>query len=216
MKYGIISADIINSTNLTVEELQNLRKAFALFFDEWGENLHFWGRIVRGDFLEVCVSEPKYLLRIALSLKCIAKSANVHNGKNTSLFKIYGLRMATCIGNMDVVNQKDDLLSGEAITLSGRKVDEKAPINRGTLTMLLGEGLNSQGEDAIASLCDAVINGCTSKQCIILTKKLQSLEDKQIAESLNISQSAVSQQSSAINWNAIEKALKYFESLTWN
>ncbi len=216
MKYGIISADVINSTKLTVEELQNLRKTFELFFGEWGEKLHFWGRIVRGDFLEICVSEPKNLLRIALMLKCIAKSADVHNGKETTLFRANGLRIAISVGAMDVVNQEADLLSGEAITLTGRKVDAKAAVSKGTLTMLLGEGLTNHGEDAIASLCDAVINRCTSKQSFILTKKLQFVGDTQIAATLGITKSAVSQHIAAANWNAIEKALNYFESLTWN
>jgi hypothetical protein len=50
----------------------------------------------------------------------------------------------------------------------------------------------------------------TSKQCEILYYKLLGLNEDAIADILKIRQSAVNQHSTNVGWNAIERAVKYY------
>lgn len=54
---GVIVADIISSTSLSLEQLISLREELQNFIDEYvgwfkEHGCVFWGRVVRGDMLE--------------------------------------------------------------------------------------------------------------------------------------------------------------------
>lgn len=64
--------------------------------------------------------------------------------------------------------------------------------------------------NTVLGLIDVLISKATSKQCEILYYKLLGLNEDAIAEKLKIRQPAVNQHSTSVGWNAIERAVKYF------
>ena len=116
-----ISADLVSSTSLSVEELTLLQSEIRHFLDELSKNSQGsnWGRLFKGDSVEIYLLDPNEALRIALLLKALVKKAPVslQSNKNVkrTLFRKYGIRLAIGIGEMRVADQKKDILDGEAI-----------------------------------------------------------------------------------------------------
>jgi hypothetical protein len=82
------------------------------------------------------MKEPKDSLRVALLIKTLVKmmvlekSSNYAIEKKRLLFKKYGVRLAIGIGSMRTVNIQQGILDGEAIYLSGRKIDDQRSRNK--------------------------------------------------------------------------------------
>jgi len=61
-------------------------------------------------------------------------------------------------------------------------------------------------------LIDTILSRCSPKQCEVIFNKLLELSEKDLSVKLNRNQSTISQHSTAAGWNAIEKAVNYFEN----
>ena len=75
MVRATISADIVSSTSLSVEELMLLQSEIRHFLDELAEKSQGknWGRLFKGDSVEIFLLDPRKALRIALLLKALVK-----------------------------------------------------------------------------------------------------------------------------------------------
>lgn len=227
MPNATISADIVSSTSLSVEELTLLQSEIRHFLDELSENSHGsdWGRLFKGDSVEIFLFDPHKALRIALLLKALVKKAPVSlkSNKNAkrSLFRKYGIRLAVGVGEMRVADQKNDILDGEAIYNSGRLLEsqkkttkDKPSIKRSLFFGSKDVVLSSQ-MDVILGLLDAILKEMTIRQSEILYYKLLGSNEEEIASKLSIKQSAVNQQSNSFSWSSIESAVNYFERLNF-
>ena len=65
----------------------------------------------------------------------------------------------------------------------------------------------------ILGFIDVLMSKATSKQCEVVYHKLLGMSEDAIAEKLSIRQSAVNQHSTNAGWNAIERSVKYFNTL---
>lgn len=227
MPNATISADIVSSTSLSVEELTLLQSDIRHFLDELSVNSQGsdWGRLFKGDSVEIFMLDPHKALRIALLLKALVKKAPVSlkSNKNAkrSLFRKYGIRLALGVGEMRVADQKNDILDGEAIYNSGRLLEiqkkttkDKPSIKRSLFFGSKDAGLSSQ-MDVILGLLDAILKEMTIRQSEILYYKLLGANEEEIASKLSIKQSAVNQQSNSFSWSSIESAVNYFEKLNF-
>ena len=227
MPNATISADIVSSTSLSVEELTLLQSDIRHFLDELSVNSQGsdWGRLFKGDSVEIFMLDPHKALRIALLLKALVKKAPVSlkSNKNAkrSLFRKYGIRLALGVGEMRVADQKNDILDGEAIYNSGRLLEsqkkttkDKPSIKRSLFFGSKDAGLSSQ-MDVILGLLDAILKEMTIRQSEILYYKLLRSNEEEIASKLSIKQSAVNQQSNSFSWSSIESAVNYFEKLNF-
>ena len=130
MVRATISADIVSSTSLSVEELTLLQSKIRRFLDELSEKSQGknWGRLFKGDSVEIFLHDPHEALRVALLLKTLVKKT-FSWGKETNvrreLFRKYGIRLAIGIGEMRIANQKQDVLDGDAIYYSGRLLEKQ-------------------------------------------------------------------------------------------
>ena len=227
MLNATISADIVSSTSLSVEELTLLQAEIRHFLDELSDNSqgNDWGRLFKGDSVEIFLLDPRKALRIALLLKALVKKAPVSlksnkNAKRT-LFRKYGIRLAIGIGEMRVADQKNDILDGEAIYNSGRLLEsqqktakDKPSIKRSLFFGSNDAVLNAQ-MDVILGLLDAILKEMTTRQSEILYYKLLGANEEEIASKLSIKQSAVNQQSNSFSWPSIESVVNYFEKLNF-
>ena len=108
MLNATISADIVSSTSLSVEELTLLQTEIRHFLDQLSDNSqgNDWGRLFKGDSVEIFLLDPRKALRIALLLKALVKKAPIslksNNEAKRMLFRKYGIRIAIGIGAMRV------------------------------------------------------------------------------------------------------------------
>jgi hypothetical protein len=227
MNKAALSGDIIASTSMSVDERLLLINKIKDLFGQLEKKYNFYGRVVKGDYIECYIDEPKFALRIALIIKCFIKSISGNSGEfekeNTEsrdkYFKIYGVRIAIGIGNIEKFDRDKGIIEGEAISFSGRIISsenthstDRVVIKNTLFIQTANQDWNKEFE-AVLMLIDNIIAKNTANQCKIITEKLSGESEEQIAVQLNITQSAVNQRSKAGGWNAIEKAVERFESV---
>lgn len=218
MMYAAISADIVSSTALSIDETIVLKQRIEdLFLLLEGRYPGFWGRLIKGDYIECLLPSAKDALRVALLLKTCIKSFPVHDTKGKKLFQTYGVRMALGLGNMRLVDREQGIMDGEAIYLSGRTLNAM-PVSNKQITFLIG-ATNKPQESALRTvgiLIDALLNNATSRQCEVLYYKLLAKNEQEIANILGINQSGVNQHSTSAKWYCIEETLNFWEQLNFS
>ena len=225
MNSSTISADIVSYTSLAVEDkrkLEGLIKKLLTELTEKYEVYGFFGRVVQGDYIECAMNSPVHALRVALLLKTLVKSYELEGShkaiKRTKYFKEYGIRIAIAVAPLSLLDQKNGIIDGEAIYLSGRAIKEMSTSNKQKVIIKNSMFFCSSNKDeqdkfdTIISLIDTIFSKCSSKQCEVIHYKLMDFSEKELSIELNRNQSTISQHSTAAGWNAIEKAVKYFEN----
>ncbi|MBQ8867541.1 MAG: RNA polymerase subunit sigma-70 [Bacteroidaceae bacterium] len=212
--YATISADIVSSTSLseveTIELKQHIEEQLKML-----ETLYpgFWGRLIKGDYIECVVPNACDAFRIALIIKNSIKAFKVNKTTDSKPFYTYGARIAIGIGSMRIVDREQGIMDGEAIYLSGRSIAKLGSLNKGALTIETANENLSRRLRVIAVLTDAILNDTTPKQSQVVYYKLLGYKESEIAEKMNIYQSGVNTHSSSAKWYCIEEALNYFEQI---
>lgn len=223
MVRATISADIVSSTSLSVEELTLLQSEIRLFLEGLSEKSQGkdWGRLFKGDSVEIFLSNPHEALRVALLLKTLVKktfSWGKEKSARRELFRKYGIRMAIGIGEMRTTDRVRDILDGDAIYTSGRLLEkaskEKQSVKRSLFFACANSSLTEQME-VMLGLLDSLLSNATSRQNEVLYYRLLGKNEEEIAELLKIKQSAVNQRSNSAGWKAVEATVNYFEKLTF-
>lgn len=220
MQNATISADIVSSTSLSMIDLTHLQSVIRQFLDELSRESQDedWGRLFKGDSVEIFLKDPHKALRKALLLKALVKKTFVESNMEArqSLFKRFGVRMAIGIGEMRMANKDRDVLDGEAIYYSGRmleKADREGVSVKRSMFFACKDPMLTEQMDVMLGLLDVLFKDATARQSEILYYKLTGLNEEEIAAKLDIKQSAVNQHSNASGWKAIESAVNYFEKL---
>ncbi len=214
--YATISADIVSSTTLSTGEIIALKKKINEVFAKLGNKFPgFWGRLIKGDYIECLIPNPSDALRIALILKTLIKSADIERTKEKKQFLTYGLRIVIGFGEMRIIDRNEDIMDGEAIYRSGRALAKMGSPTKGTMSIDIYDPELQAPLRTTALLIDAIINDATRRQSEVLYYKLLSLNETEIATKMGMKQSAVNQHSTAAKWYCIEAALKYFENLNF-
>ena len=218
MQEATISADIINSTSFnkddTVMLSQYLGDFFVLLNSQFADS---WGRVVRGDGLEIVVPNIKDVVRIAILLKCYIKAFKVNFSSFTNASRghrripNFGVRVVIGIGGLRINDQERGLIDGQAIYNSGRMLTKISYRTRGTLIIAGKEDIGFVGLQPILSLIDEIILHSTAKQCDIMVKRFLGLTEAQIAQKIGITQSAVNTHLRRAGWHAIFEAIDFYE-----
>lgn len=232
MFQATISADIVSSTSLTVDEKVKISTNIRSFLADLESHSHeqCWGRMLKGDAVEIYCADPCKALRIALQLKSLVKMQLIDPQENVTLdvirrrnlFQKYGVRIAIGVGNMDIVDRNKDMLDGDAIYFSGRLMERQGTsqkeraVVKNTLFFKTYDQEMTQRMNVILGFMDVIFKKANARQCEILYLKLAEKTEAEIAELLEIKQSAVNQHSTAVGWNAIEQAVLYYENLQFN
>jgi hypothetical protein len=221
MKKAVISGDIVASTSLTDEGRIHIEEELKKLLEELDVKYKMFGRMIKGDYLECVVPEPEHALRLALIIKAFIKSISGdeilnNNDSRFKFFKIHGIRLAIGYGELTRFEPEKGIIDGEAIYLSGRRINEELTYNKerivikSTLFFVSGiEELNREFEPLLA-LIDVLLSKATAKQCEVLCMKLMNLNEEAIATKMSIAQPVVNQHSTSVGWNAIEKAVNRF------
>ncbi len=223
MKKAVISGDIVASTSLTNEGKTYIEEKLNKLLEDLRVKFQLFGRMIKGDYLECMVPEPQESLRIALIIKAYIKSISADeilssDDSRFRFFKIHGIRLAIGYGELTRFEPSRGIIDGEAIYLSGRRINEELTYNKERIVIKntlffvsADEELNKEFE-SLLSLIDVLMSKATAKQCEVLYMKLMNLNEEAIAQRMKIAQPVVNQHSTSIGWNAIEKAvIRYSE-----
>lgn len=207
---AILSADIVDSTSLSADDMVKLKESLEAFFPVMksfcGEA---WGRVVRGDSVECVIPEVSQSLRIALLLKCYVKTLDLVSASGA--MKKKGIRVAIGIGSLRINDRDNGIIDGEAIYNSGRELDRLSGSDNITLSLVSSE-MNVEGYSALCDILGFVVTRATYRQCQVLYHLLLGETQKQIAKLLGLEQPTVNQHAAAVGWNAIQRALTRYES----
>jgi hypothetical protein len=219
---AVISGDIVASTSLSVKGRTYLEEALSRLLDELNAKFRMYGRMIKGDYLECVIPEPEDSLRVALIIKAFIKSIAADDSliniddPRFKFFKTYGIRLAIGYGELSRFEPEKGIIDGEAIYLSGRRINEEITykkeriVIKSTLFFASGnEKLNGEFEPLLG-LIDVLMSKATAKQCEVLYMKLMNYNEDAIALKMHIAQPVVNQHSTSVGWNAIEKAVIRF------
>lgn len=221
---AVITGDIIHSTKLDAQYRTMLFDRIAKELKNWDKSFDMRSETFRGDSFQCLTNRPAMALRIVLIQKTFIRSLNpseIYNVANQGKPKdqkkiilptwILDARIAIGMGNIDYISNRLASSGGEAFQLSGQLLD-----NLKTKKQSIGIATNDKYHDELETefkLLDAIIAKTSALQCQVILQKLLGHTENQIAEKLNINQSAVNQRSMNGNWNAIETMLNRFEKI---
>lgn len=217
MLYGAISADVIDSTSLSKEDIlylgDEIRKCLM---DMRKYSLsNFWGRVVKGDTLECCLDDPRMALRLALLVKCRIKMWAGALYCSPAL-KEFGVRFSIGVGPMRIIDPKVDIMDGEAIYVAGRNLYK---ISESSLTSIFGMNMRDQNVlrllNITFALLDDLINSLSAKQSEVIYWRLLRKTEVEIATMLDIAQSSVNSRSRIGGWKLISEALSVYEQINF-
>ncbi len=223
MNGASISADIISYTSLGEYDKRNVENSIKELLSELSVKYakdDFFGRIVRGDYIECAMKSGRHALRIALILKTFIKSIelkNSHLQRGIKYYKEYGIRLAVAIAPLTTIDPENGVIDGEAIYMSGRAIKDYSTSNKNKIIIKNTMFFYSRNQyldeqfGAIFSLLDTLISHCTAKQCKVIYFRLLGYDENAISKKLKKSQSTINQHSTAAGWHAIEKSVQYFE-----
>ncbi|MEZ4858723.1 MAG: fumarate hydratase [Flavobacteriaceae bacterium] len=224
--YVVISGDIIASTSLNSPYKEAMEGHLQTLLQDLKRHFRVYGRIIKGDYLECVVPNPKEGLRVALAIKSFVKSIpvqieeNAQDSNRAKLFKIHGIRLAIGYGTLSRFKPEEGIIDGEAIYFSGREINNIAPtynkeriVIKNTLFFASNKEDYNQRFLPLLSLLDVLLSKATSRQSEVLYHKLFYKEEETIATLLGIGQSAVNQHSTSVGWNAIEESVLYFSNV---
>ena len=134
--FATISADIVASTSLSVNETiglkQRIESLFGLLKVSYPD---FEGRQIKGDYIECVMQNVSNVFRIAFIINPASNLFPQLKMKRRKNFHTYGIRIAIGIGGMRIVNTEQGIWDGEAIYLSGRVLEEMSSLNKGTMSV---------------------------------------------------------------------------------
>ena len=203
---AILTGDIVNSTQLSLEEGTKLITVIGLFL---AHNQH---EFYRGDSFQAYIKEPDEALRIALACRCVAIGITENRKEDTA--SIADVRLSIGIGEVPTPVGNLGVARGEAFLLSGRQFDLLQETER-RLAIRCNDDkpMANVGFDVMADYLDSIFRKMTSTQANLVAALLQGLTQQQYALTYQKSKSTVSQLASAGRWLEIEKVLGQYEKL---
>jgi len=223
MIHATISGDIIAYTSLSDADKIIIENEIVNLFKLLKKKFNVYGRMIKGDYLECYIPNPADSLRVALIIKSYVKSFSLESSDSNNrvnAYKTYILRMAIGIGDISRFEPRKGIIDGEAIYFSGRIIednkstsDKKRIVIKKTLFFKSKDEEINNTIDPLIGLIEVLLSKATAKHNKVLFLKLMGNNEDTIAKKLNIYQSTVNEHSTSLGWNAIEKAVYFYEKL---
>lgn len=225
MKQTVISGDIVSSTSLNDAGKALLEASLRQLLVGLEADFGVFGRLVKGDYVECVVPDPKQALRVMLAIKAFVKSiemqpsVHVADASRFKHFAVHGIRLAMGYGELARFDPEKGIIDGEAIYWSGRKINEESTHRRQRVTIkhtlfFISDNADLNDEMAmVLALLDVLLSKATSKQCLVVYLKLRGCDEAEIATRLDVSQPVVNRHSSALGWHAIDGAVRRFTQI---
>ena len=127
------------------------------------------------------------------------------------------MRVAIAVAPLENYQPQKGVMDGEAIYLSGRALnrkdthDKQKIIIKRTLYFLSSDLAVQHLYETMLEMLDVILARCSAKQCEVVFYKLLNKSEVEISKILQKNQSTINQHSTAAGWNAIDRAVSYFE-----
>ena len=212
---AVLTADLVDSSlyeeDLLEEVLSTLTEEFEELRTTWSETLDF--KIYRGDSFQGVVQDPENALRIALQIRTAVNS--IHSRKtvrNKAFSKVADFRIAIGVGTLDFERESISESNGQAFQFSGRTLDEMKNGLQRTRIKTPNPNINEEF-NASLFLLDIIIEKWSTASAEVVYYLLKGMKEREIAEQLKISQSAVNQRKKASGWDAIDVLVNRYENV---
>jgi len=211
---AVITADVIDSTKLSFDGEELVIKAV---YDTFGDDSELRTNveessftITRGDSIQIEMDDASKALKTALLLKsAINKISLIGDNKTRPSIDV---RIAIGIGKAGARRTNVNESTGEAFTNSGRTLDSMKKYKRTLAIKTSNDKLDAELETELR-LLEVIMSGWKITSAEVLYWTLSGLNEIEISEKLQITQSAINQRKKTAGWGGIESLLERFEEL---
>lgn len=212
---AVITADLINSSNYSEELLSRILATLKKEFEEmnilYDSELKF--RIYRGDSFQGIIQIPEKSLEISLILKTAINAVrSKENSGGKANVKEADLKMAIGIGSYEFKRPSIAESNGQAFQFSGRSLDDIKKESRTIVLKTPQENINAEF-NASFLLLDTLMDKWSIASAEVIYYLLKGLKEQEIAEKLQITQSAVNQRKKAAGWEAVSVLLQRYQQV---
>lgn len=206
MTYGVITGDIIHFTSAAVADREALIADTGQLIKAWVSQPQY-AEIFRGDSFQLLFDDIGQALRRSIQLRCWLMQHTAADQKNT-----LDARISIGIGAISYFGNSVLDADGEAFHLSGRAFDEMKNTHNDFQIITSNPALNGQLQ-VILNLANIIISSWTKNQASVIFLLLEGKTQQQMAQALQIGQSAVNNRIKLSRWKEIDKTIQYIESL---
>lgn len=210
--FAVLTGDIVNSSQLALDALHNIRKCFdqaITVISEWEDGLVL-GEVefYRGDSWQLLINNPESALRVAVFIRA-------------SLFYYLSIDTRISIGLGRVSNIFPNSVShstGEAFNLSGHGLNTMTGYTRLTIEIPKFTGVLREWLLVVAGLSDSLINKWTRRQAetVHLAAQPDIVNQIEIANRLSVVRQTVTDILKSADWHFIREAIRQFEKTPWD
>jgi len=211
-QYAVLTGDIVKSTELSSNELDEVRQHVtdvAMLVGKWKRGL-VKGKLefFRGDAWQMLATEPAYALRVAVYMRAYlrAKSADT--------------RLAVGIGPIEtIVPNRISLSSGPAFVISGHALDEMPGRHHMAVSVDPDDGERPVWLRMAFEVCDSLVDDLSPRQAELIALSLH--PDKptheQIAKMVRpkVDRPVVTKTLLRANARLFDSVISVFESIDW-
>ena len=203
---GIITGDIVDSSQISAEYRGELLKCLNTMGDELQCVTPFSMELFRGDSFQLLIDEPSAAIKIAILLRAglIRHTASKENG-------MWDARISLGIGNVEFLSERIVTSDGEAFHYSGRQLDEMGKQRLAVKTPW--QDVNDELALSTAFI-DDIINGWSSKQAGMIYLALrQNTPKKDIAKLIGTSVQNVRNVLSSAKESLVRKYIERYRDI---
>ena len=180
--YAVLTGDLVKSSELSAEELDEVRSSFLSAADEarkWKRGL-IKGKpeFFRGDAWQMVVADPAWALRVGLFLRA-----------TTIGFHKVDTRLVIAMGTVEKINtRRISLSTGEAFKRSGEGLDGLGKKTHMAILLPPESGFFAGWMNVVAKLTDSLVKSWTKRQAEIVRLALlpEGLTQQEIAERVEL------------------------------
>lgn len=207
--YAVITGDIVNSSDLTHEERKSLLALLGRVFSHIQEEesaIEQSFDLFRGDSFQGLLKDPVPALRLAMYIRLNLLADADENHPHD-----WDARMAIGVGEVSYQGNEVATSDGKAFRLSGPVLDQMKREERIKVNTQW-DAINAEMAVSLA-LCDGISSRWTSKQAQVMLHAMAGRRQSEMAQSLGISQPAVSKMLRIAHWEAVEALIQRYELL---
>ena len=206
---AVLTGDIIASTKLRPEELNTVLDAMIVEFHNFQELYDCDFKIFRGDSFQGIISTAENALELALILKTALGKLDI---KNEKISAPLDARIAIGIGAVELKRATILESNGEAFQLSGQALEAMDGEYPRLLLRTSDTEINDEF-DVHFNFLDSISSKWSRESAEVIYYLLKNFKEREIAETLNISQPAINYRKKAANWESIAALIKRYRSV---
>lgn len=203
---GVITGDIVGSTNIKLEWRETLLDSIQKVVDELAILSSLKIEFFRGDSFQLIVDKPEEALKVAVLLRAGLKSRTPQGSQ-----KLWDARMALGVGSISYTSDKIVVSDGEAFQFSGRELDEIG--KRRLIVKTRWEEVNDELKISTAFADDIISDWSISQAQVVYLTLLYQTSQKEIALKINKTAQNISKLLGAAKENLIRAYLDRYSIL---